>query len=93
VAHSFSRLTKILIADRPGGRHPRQLEEREDQTRQTTTAKVRPDEGKAARFLPRRSQLACSTARCGRGARFIVAEDTPKGQSWRHNTRNPRNVV
>jgi hypothetical protein len=41
---------------------------------------------------PRRSQLAGSTARCGRGARFTVAKDARKSDPDTTTTRNPGNV-
>jgi len=53
--------------------------------RQTTTAKVRFEAGKPARF----SALAQSTdwfdPCCARGARFTVAHDGRRGDPWPHN--------
>jgi hypothetical protein len=57
-----------------------------------STAKLRLDAGKTARFSASTQSTGSSTTRCGRGARFTVAQDARRGDPDRTTTRNPGNV-
>src|SRR5215467_14146819 len=60
--------------------------------RQTTTAEVRLDPGKAARFsASARSTDLCDFC-CARGTRFTVAHDGRRGKPWPTTARRPGNV-
>jgi hypothetical protein len=60
--------------------------------RQTTTAKVRLDAGKAARFSASAQSTDWFDSCCARGARFTVAHDGRRGDPWPHNHADPANV-
>jgi hypothetical protein len=53
--------------------------------RQTTTAKVRLDAGKAARFSASAQSTDWVVSRCARGARFTIAHDGRRGKPWPHS--------
>jgi len=53
--------------------------------RQTTTAKVRLDAGKAARFSASAQSTEWLVSRCARGARFTIAHDRRRRKPWRHS--------
>ena len=53
--------------------------------RQTTTAKVRLDAGKAARFSASGQSTDWFDSCCACGARFTVAHDGRRGDPWPHN--------
>jgi hypothetical protein len=53
--------------------------------RQTTTAKVRLDAGKAARFSASAQSTDWFDSCCARGARFTVAQDGRWGDPWPPN--------
>jgi hypothetical protein len=73
-------------------RAPRQREGRRGQTGQATTAKVRLDTGKPARFSASAQSTGWFTACCARGARYTIAQDTRRGDHGPQPTRNRGNV-